>query len=95
MIHRVTQVHFSSVSPHRDVTFTDVFVSQEADVTFTDVFVYQLHVATDFPLPRAAPATSIQDKDNNSERSGPLGSPALLEHALLWSSFLPVGKQRH
>lgn len=56
----LTQVHFSSVSPHRgDVTFTDVFVSQEADVTFTDVFVYQLHLATDFPLPRAAPATSI------------------------------------
>lgn len=57
----------------------------EADSTFTDVFVYQLRVATDFPLPMAAPATSIQDKGNNSERSGPLGSPALLEHALLWS----------
>lgn len=46
-----------------------------------------LQIFFDFPLPRAAPATSIQDKDNSSERFGPLGSPALL-----WSIFAPCGK---
>lgn len=49
--------------------------NKEAGVTFIDGFMHQLHsehVATDFPLVKAAPATSIQGKGNNCKNSGVL-----------------------
>lgn len=66
----------------------------EADSTFTYFFVYQLHIATDFPFPRAAPATSIQGQQLWEAWSTWLPSSAGTCPALELS-LLPVEKQRN
>ena len=68
---------------------------KKAGVTFPDVFMHQLHsghVAADFPLVKAAPATSIRGKGDNCERSGMLVPQLCWDMPCSVAIFAPHGK---